>query len=417
MRCRYIRYPLGFSISCLLMTGPAAALEPIGAITPKLGYTGEAAAIIHGGKDKGSAFAGELMVGADADLEALWGWHATTAKFAATYRHGTSLAQDVGFKGSVQGIYGARGARLAVVSIQTKLMDDRLELEAGRIGANVHFLSFVQCQSFQNGITCGNPEYISRNSHLSSYPITSWGGRFKAWFSPNLYLASGVFEVNPKLLEDHQHGFHWSTSERSGYFIPYVLGWKPSDSVPGYYELGGWHDSSTYSDPLRNPVGLPAMLTGGNYAQRHGRSGAFFLFEQQVAQSFDKEHGLTLFGAAIKGMSGKFDTDWMLTGGAVQYGTLSNRPNDTIAFNIAESRYSSDSLRNQRIARALAGGTGTPKRTQISMELNYGIQINEQLRIAPNVQYIIHPNQFNEPSRTKQVANAWVGGVTLNWKL
>jgi porin len=71
-------------------------------------------------------------------------------------------------------------------------------------------------------------------------------------------------------------------------------------------------------------------------------------------------------------------------------------------------------LDNIRIARALAGGTGTQQRDQIMMEMSYGFNLIPQIRLQPNVHYIIHPDQMNNPSRLKDLPNAFLVGLRFD---
>jgi porin len=56
------------------------------------------------------------------------------------------------------------------------------------------------------------------------------------------------------------------------------------------------------------------------------------------------------------------------------------------------------------------GGDGNIRRHQYMMELAYGAQINAAIRISPNIQYILHPDQTGAPFRTKDIGNAFVFG-------
>jgi porin len=51
------------------------------------------------------------------------------------------------------------------------------------------------------------------------------------------------------------------------------------------------------------------------------------------------------------------------------------------------------------------------------MELSYGIQLTPQLRIAPNLHYIVHPDPFNEPARQRDLPNALIAGMRVDWNL
>ncbi|WP_368865100.1 carbohydrate porin [Stenotrophomonas maltophilia] len=408
-------------LAALLLTLPslAAAADRGEVVSPKLSYTGEAAATLDGGKNSGTAYAGQLMFGADVNLEAAFGWQGATIKAYGINRHGTNLAaSSTGNSTSVQEIYGGQGTRLANLTLEQKLLDDRLVLEAGRSVANIHFLGSELCQYFQGNSACGNPTYVFRTSNFTWWPVSSWMADATTWLTPDVYLRVGAYQVDPIQAEDGQHGLKWSTHQATGWIVPYTIGWRSPASarLRARYELGGWQDNSTYRDPLRDINGMPAVLSGQDYANRHGRSGAFARFEQQLTGD-GSGRGLTVFGAVLKGTSGQLIEDHFLQAGLVQKGTFARRPQDSIAFVVTQQKYSGIALENLRLARAAAGGSGTPHGSQVMMELSYGIQLTPQLRIAPNLHYIVHPDQFNEPARQRDLPDALIAGLRIDWSL
>ncbi|MBH1592014.1 carbohydrate porin [Stenotrophomonas maltophilia] len=408
-------------LAALLLTLPslAAAADRGEVVSPKLSYPGEAAATLDGGKNSGTAYAGQLMFGADVNLEAAFGWQGATIKAYGINRHGTNLAaSSTGNSTSVQEIYGGQGTRLANLTLEQKLLDDRLVLEAGRSVANIHFLGSELCQYFQGNSACGNPTYVFRTSNFTWWPVSSWMADATTWLTPDVYLRVGAYQVDPSQAEDGQHGLKWSTHQATGWIVPYTIGWRSPASarLRARYELGGWQDNSTYRDPLRDINGMPAVLSGQDYANRHGRSGAFARFEQQVTGD-GSDRGLTVFGAVLKGTSGQLIEDHFLQAGLVQKGTFASRPQDSIAFVVTQQKYSGIALENLRLARAAAGGSGTPHGSQVMMEVGYGIQLTPQLRIAPNLHYIVHPDQFNEPARQRDLPDALIAGLRIDWSL
>ncbi|GHH56434.1 carbohydrate porin [[Pseudomonas] boreopolis] len=407
----------------LLAIATAWALAPLAhaddVFTPKLSYTGEAAATLDGGKKSGSAYAGQLMFGADVDLDAAFGWRGATLKAYGINRHGTNLARSsTGNSTSVQEIYGGQGTRLANLTLEQKLFGERLVLEAGRSVANIHFLGSELCQYFQGNSACGNPTYVFRTSNFTWWPVSSWMADATAWVTPDVYVHVGAYQVDPSQAEDGQHGLKWSTNQATGWIVPYAIGWRSPASarLKAKYEIGGWQDNSSYDDPLRDANGMPARLSGLDYASRHGRSGAFARFEQQLTGDGDGR-GLTVFGAVLKGTSGQLIEDWFLQAGLVQKGTFASRPQDNIAFVVTRQKYSGIALEDLRLARAAAGGSGTPHDSQVMMELSYGIQVTPKLRIAPNLHYIVHPDQFDEPARLHDLPNALIAGMRIDWSL
>ncbi|APP84511.1 carbohydrate porin [Xanthomonas hortorum pv. vitians] len=406
----------------LALTPLAHAQDAADAFKLKLGYTGEAASMIDGGRKNGDAYAGQLMVGTDVDMDRLFGWGGATVKLYVTNRHGTNLSNSsIGNSTSVQEIYGGQGTRLANFTLLQKLFNDRLELEAGRSVANIHFLGSDLCQYFQGNSACGNPTFVFRTSNFTYWPVSSWAAHATAWVTPKVYLHVGAYEVNPVQSQDGQHGLKWSTDDTTGVVVPYAVGYKNKGgdgSMAAMYELGGWQDNSDYTDPLRDRNGNPAVLSGLGYENKQGRSGLFARFEQQVTNPDPSgTRGLTVFGAILKSTGGQAIEDHFVQLGLVQKGTFASRPQDNIAFVITQQKYSDEAIENLRLARASAGGTGTPADNQIMMELSYGIQVTKRLRIAPNLHYVINPDQFNEPTRTNDLKNALIAGMRIDWNL
>ena len=129
-----------------------------------LNYTGEFAANPSGGqKPGGNAFAGQLFIGADADFGRIANIQGLSGHFIFTDRQGTSLsARNIGNDTSVQEIYGAgQTYRLTLLTLEQRLFNDRLDIEAGRTQAQGAFLISPLYCDFQNNATCGSPPRCS----------------------------------------------------------------------------------------------------------------------------------------------------------------------------------------------------------------------------------------------------------------
>lgn len=399
-----------------------AQAQPARAVTWQASYTGEGASVVDGGLAEKSAYAGQLMVGADLDLEALSGWKGATVHVAVVNRHGDNLSdRGIGNSTSIQEIYGAQNTRLTLFSLEQRLLDGKLVLEGGRTVANISFLGSPLCQYFQTNSACGNPAFVFKTSNFTYWPVSSWGAHAKAWLTPNVYAHVGVYEVNPERARNSDHGLDWDTHGSTGVIAPFALGYRTTaetDAYPRAYEIGGWYDQSDYSDPLNDATGVPAAVSGQPYTVRNGRSGVFARFEQTAWHADgDTKRNLTVFGAALAKTSGEtVESDFQQLG-FVMKGPFAARPADSLAFVATRQAYSDEAIENLRLTRAAAGGTGTPADDQIMMELSYGFQVTPAMRIQPNVHYIIRPDQLNAPQRTENLPNALAVGVRLDMNL
>jgi len=385
-------------------------------ITFALSYTGEAAGNVSGGLRRDAAYTGQVYVGADFDMDRILGVKGGVIHSAVTNRHGESLsAIAIGNNTSVQEVFGTQNTHLAILTWEQKLFGDHLTIEAGRSQANIHFLNSPLYCNFQTNSACGNPTFVFKNSNFTYFPASSWMAHARVQFTPRWFLHTGVYEVNPDRKRANDNGFSFSTRNATGVIVPWEAGYGDDAGktrLPGHYILGGWFDRGDYADPLRDATGGIAILTGKPAATRHGRSGIYFRFDQMLTRPDPhSKRGLALFGVAMANLSGRVEESHFLELGLVQTGTFKGRDADTIGFLINDQRFSDLAMERMRAARLSAGGDGNLHRHQYMMELAYGAQINAAIRISPNIQYILHPDQTGAPFRTKDIPNAFVFGL------
>ncbi len=99
----------------------------------------------------------------------------------------------------MQEIYGGgQTAHLTLLSYEQKLLDNRLDIEVGRLLANPNFLASPLYCNFQNNATCGAPKSIFKLTNFTYWPIATWGGHAKAWVTDTVFLHAGIYEVNPR---------------------------------------------------------------------------------------------------------------------------------------------------------------------------------------------------------------------------
>jgi porin len=373
-------------------------------VTITLNYTGEAADNPSGGIRQGADYAGQLYLGGDFDMAKIAAIPGMTFHVAITQRHGANLAaDDIGNNTSVQEVYGTQNTHLAVLTVEQKLFNGRLDITAGRTVANIAFLNSPLYCDFQTNSACGNPTFIFKDSNFTYFPASSWGGDARFLFTPTTYIHSGVYEVSPVDKTSTALGYNFSGQGDTGIVIPTELGYTTATNL---YAIGGWYDSGAYADPLNDTDGTPALVNGQPYAQHHDRSGMFLRFTQNIGND-----GLALFGVFMTRTSGQVAENQYYELGAVQTGTFANRPQDTIGLLANDQEFSNAFIENIATARESAGGTGHIPHREIMMELNYGAQVTPAVRVMPNLQYIVNPDQSAEPFRTKNIPNAFVVGV------
>jgi porin len=369
-----------------------------------------------GGLSQGGRNAGEFNFGADLNLGRMGLDPGGSIHITFTQRYGYSLSQQViGNLVSVQEIYGTgQNFRLAELSFEQALYDNHLNIVAGRVITENDFATSpllwdhasLYCV-FQNNGICGTPVGVPVNSGYDAYPQSTWGARVRVSPVDTVFAQTGVYEVNPSYAES-QNGLKFSTSDATGVFIPFEIGWRPGHTItgvpttdgalPGDYRIGLYYDTSNVTGPLKNLPGqnLP-VITGPVY---YGRYGGWLTAAQTVwRQPTGKPGGtrsLSLFGALNLG-----DPDTALYPvyaelGAVLKGTFPGRDDDTIGLAVTDTEVNGH--RKDLEAALLAQGyavTGVQNR-EIAFEVNYSAAVYPGISIEPGIQFIVHPGALTE---------------------
>jgi porin len=419
--------PGGAGSSAAVAKKQGATAQPVGTpgtyaiakgVTLTATYIGEAAGNPSGGLKQGGAYSGQVFGGLDFDLATLAGLKGGTVHFAMVQRHGDSdSARFIGNNTSVQEIYGRQKLRLTLFTYQQKFFDGKVDIEVGRTGGNDAFLTSPLYCLFQSNAICGSPVYIFQVGNFTAFPASGWAGHGKVFLTDTIYLHVGAFAADPRNVAPDEVGFNLSTRTATGATIPAEIGYATTfanDRLPRHYAVGIIYDASRRADPYLDASGRPAILTGAPYRTEFGRSDVYALFDQMVWRPDQSSpRGLTLFGVAMFHASGRVEQDHSLELGAVQLGTLPGRDRDTIGLAINERRFSSLFVDNIAAARTLAGGTADIPREEVMVELNYGIEVSSAVRLTPNLQYVLNPDQASVPSRTTNIRNAFVAGARI----
>ena len=353
-------------------------------ITLRAHYLSETAANPTGGLEQSIKYAQQIDFGADFDLARLVGLPGGQIHLTFTDRAGRSLAaDDIGNIISVQEIFGGgQNFRLAELSWQQSLFDDRLEAKVGWIHAADDFTSSPIYCYFQNNGFCGQPAGIPIDSGYTTFPVGSWGGIVKLRPLTDLYLQAGAYEVNPTLAGPN-NGFKLSTDGATGVIVPVEAGLHVSlgaDRLPGNYKVGAYYDTSEAPD-------LGASL-GGPAATLTGRWGVYVLADQMIyRESAKSDRGLTIFGVFVYAHPDTALLQYFWEAGLLYRGTFPGRDQDTIGLAVNQSRVSSQLISAQKDQ-----GSVPVQSAETDIELNYRAQLTPWFALMPNLQFVIRPN-------------------------
>ena len=376
-----------------------------------LGYGTELAHNLSGGTRHLTRYTDQWTFGTTVDTDKRWGWHGGTLQFTMTDRNGKDLGADaqIGNNQLIQEVYG-RGQtwHLTQLWLNQKLLDDRLELKLGRLTMSEDFFSF-SC-FFQNLTFCSAQPGNLVGDYWVNWPTSRWGARAKYHTSDNSYLQLGVYQDNPKYVDDsyarHKGWQPDNPGGTTGALIPLEAGWQPSwQGLPGVYLLGAWYNTSEgddlYLDVNRNPRGI----TGLDALQRNGQYGGYLSLQQQVSGVADGR-GATLFLNFTQADRNTARLDHQLAMGVLLREPLAGRVADTVGLAVGAThnngRYA-DAM-NQAKARTgqnvVVGGS-----YEYVAELYYSWVPAPSVFLRPNLQYILHPGG------STQNGNAFVLGL------
>ncbi len=403
------------------VTLPAGTLDVGNGLTFQFNYVSESAGNPVGGIRQGVDYADQILFGIDGDLKRLAGIEGGSFHIIGTQRDGRSLARDfIGNSLAPQEIFdGSENTRLTILTYEQKLLNDRLDIEFGRLpGQGAFLVSPLYC-NFQNVGVCGSPEIVFNDTNFTFFPTSTYGAHVKYFFDDKVFLHVGAFEVKPKTVLASDHGVNFGIGGDTGAVIPIELGYTTTaanDPLPRNYGIGALVDESSYGDPVSDVAGGRTLFSGLPARTRFGRSLVYGRFDQTVWRPDPTaSHALQIFGVASGGTTGRQTQDYQLEAGAVLTGPFADRPFDAVGFVVTDQKYSSLGLANVRAGRASLGlSSADVAADEILLELNYGIQISPSTRLTPNLQYIVNPDQNNEPFRARPIPDAFVIGAKLS---
>lgn len=387
--------------------GMRTSLQDAG-INLRAHFTTESAANPSGGNYQTVRYTQQIDFGVDFDLHRMLRIPDATIQVTLTDNAGRSLSADaIGNQFAVQELYGAgQTFRLAEMNYQQDLFSHKVTIELGWSPVGDHFAGLPAFCDFQNGVICGHASAMTTDSGAHNFPTGEWGARINTRPRADLYVETGIYQVNPN---EGNAGAGFDLSFRStGVFLPIELGWlrgRGTEELPGTYKIGGYYNSSDTPDLLKDINGRCAGLTGAPLEQHNGRSGAYLTADQMIfREQPGSNRGLTLGAMVTMGDSGtaKYRYSWM-AGGHYQ-GTFRGRDKDVVSFMLAYARTNSRLTQYQQDVDAVAPGSIGIQTFESIAEIDYELQVKPWLRIRPNLQYVINP------AGTGKIPNAFVMG-------
>jgi Carbohydrate-selective porin len=379
----------------------------------------EFAGSVSGGQDRGAGNSYALPFGTDIDLERMLGLKGSFIHLSMNVSKGTSLSADhAGNAISFQTRYKAfQNLRLAALAIEQNLLDGKVNISGGRVSPLTYFnQSKIYC-TFQNNSVCFNPSVVPiQDRALGFFPYGTWGGRVKVAPTKSFYVQAGLFEANPSL--NSTNGFDWSTRGSTGRQTAVEVGFQsssPKAPYPWHVRIGGYHNTSDVADPYLNTKGQPRLVAGGTPLQHRGQTGWYVMGDVVAAHLHgDGKRPVTLFGGLVGSTANYVPFTGQAIAGVILTGPLAGRPHDTLGLVGSYLRIGDRQVDYLQASRAAAGGTDRVRRGEAIFELNYGMAAGRHVRISPNIQYVVNPDNFLRPAARKQSGDILAFGLRLS---
>ncbi len=340
---------------------------------------------------RSSAYADQIALGVDTDLQTLVGWPGASLHVLATNRNGPQLDARAGLGTLLETheIYG-RGhyTRLTRFYLQQSLWRGRVILKLGR--SDVDFFP-LSCD-FINISFCGAlPGYHSNGWY--TWPIGQYFANVALRPTSTAYLKVGANDVNPRNLEGSQ-GLHLRTPQdaHDGTLWNAEAGWLPrlGGRLDGAYRVGAWRNSTDQADLLNDQQGRPRPISGGAPLM-HGRSDGYYAMADQQIWSSDDGRAVTLFANFSRSDPSVDRVDRVISLGVWWRGPFVGRPADRLGLAIGQNRVGAPAREAERLGGSASAEQEPLPRHEVPVELNYQFAVLRGVQLMPSVQHVRHP--------------------------
>jgi len=328
-----------------------------------------------GGRERGFGQCGSFGLNINIDFERFAHIPGFSFNVGFVSRSGTNLAvRKIGNQFSVSQLYGSETYLLDVLYFQQTAFDGAFLFKAGRLNAGDDFLQSDTYYRFVGNAFCGNPVGIFLNTPFSAYPNATWGAFAFVKPSESTKWKFAVYNGNTHRKLNKYHGTYFSFKSDAGAVgvteIDCTIGQKASDWwYPASYKLG------TYG------VSQKKARYGGGEGYNFG---SYVQFDQTLylPDKAQRERGLKAFGAVILAPKDRNEMPFFFTTGLVYQGIFKNRSKDALCLGLARGGYSS----------VLRQAQTNKQHFEAVFEANYWIYLSPWWYIAPDYQYVMHPN-------------------------
>jgi porin len=327
-------------------------------------YIGDGYANAAGGLRTGAGYMGmgNIKMGFDTG-RARW-WKGGSFFVNGASIHGKSLTEN--FSGDLQVASNIdAGTHVYMHELWFRQEFDRFSFTVGLQDLNSDFLTGDNAGEFING-SFGVIPVVSGNVPLPIFPLTGLGISARWDIDDRFALQAAVFDgCQTPLGENNPHNLHWSFSSGDGMFAATELHSKfHIKGMEGTYKLGAYYHSGL--------IEFDEETRTSNTVFKHNY-GFYVIADQTVFERGNRKIGVfTQVGIAPENQN----LHSFYAGFGVNcYGIFSTEGRDVMGLAVATL----DMLRSRHSR-------------ETALELHYKYQLNDNIAIQPDIQYIIDPS-------------------------
>lgn len=323
---------------------------------------------VSGGIKNEDSYMLNASLGMSLDLELLAGLKGTAVYFSVIGIKGVPFLENTGAIQGISNIAGLNQRKLYEAWIEQNLFDKKFSILVGLYDLNSEFdvressIYFIN-PSFGIGFDFSQ----SGSNGPSIFPYTSLAVRIKARLSDTFEIIGAVFDGVPGSLNNESF-FQVKLSAEEGALIATELIYYSQNNFLKI-SFGGWYYTSTFETIL-------------DENKESGNFGAYLNAEKLIySEESNSSQGLSLFGRIGFAHTNFNPSDYTILGGIDYKGIIPGRDEDIFGL-ACSSIHLSDKFKQLN---------NLDSNFETIFELTYNLQINEWLRIQPDLQYILNP--------------------------
>lgn len=286
------------------------------------------------------------------------------------------------------------GTDLTRLTVEADLLDDRLQIEAGRMGLGLDFMQRGYC----GGVGCINST-AAITLNMPGESVAVWGARAGYKINPNTELGFGIIENNPDNWQNGD-GWEWGEGEADGVIAIANLTHEESffeNPNPLKFEVGAYYNSASYEDDLYNSGwGNPTFGASPTVIEHDGTFGMYGQARKVVwsqSSGGPVPENLALYGGVFHTFGEGQAYPWEAYAGLEYSGFWAENPVATIGASVHYIGLSEGRAEYEQNARLFLSGVDEEQpRDTFMLDVHGSVGLFERGVLDVGAAYIINPN-------------------------